>query len=443
MKGGIGYSTIAGATFIDLSAASGLPAKRSEKRIAPKEPKDLKVPTPWAPWGDNNLLPQEMAADIESCGVLSGVVDGKSRFGLGRGILPCYTQVKKDGTEEITDVVQDAEILDFLEANNDFEQCLAWFRDFNGMGNGLARYVLSRDRKKITTLMRHDVAEMRYAVMDNRAKINSVYLSANWEYVADAKSDYVINVPLLNPFNPSVDLKERSGGHEFALSFRYPSWNRRYYAMPLWYAAYKWVKIAQSVPDMKASMFENNLSVKYMVVIYDRYWTRAFPESWDEYTDEEKEDKQQELYDDIEKFLLGNKNAGKSIFTTGYIDKVTGKASQDIEIKPIDDPTKQGQLLPDAAAANAEISFAMLWNPAIFGGSQPSGPYTNSQGGSNVRESSLLQIMAAAFERSQVRRIFNIVKRYNGWDSKIQFMIPTSVLTTLDTGGSDKNVVEG
>lgn len=441
IRNGVGFSEISGARYIDLAAA-GKKSSVKTKKVVPIEPKDLNFNYPWAMWGDNNLLPKEMAQDIECCGVLSSVIDGKSRFGLGRGILPCYTQIKKDGTEEITDVVQDAEILDFLDANDDFTQCLGWFKDLNGIGNGLARFVLQKDRKKIATLLRDDVTEMRYEIMDNYARINNVYLSAWWEYVADKNSQYLITIPLLDKNNPFQDLKNRTSGYEFALSFRYPAWNRRYYSMPLWYSAYKWVKIAQGVPDMKAALFQNNMRIKYMVVIYERYWTTAYGDEWQDYTDKQQEQKRQELYDDIDKFLVGSENAYKSIFVNGYFDKITGKNTQDIEITPIEDNTKQGELLPDAAAANAEISFAMLWNPAIFGGTQPSGPYTNSQGGSNVRESSLLQVMVAGFERYQIRRIMNVVKKYNGWDPKIQFMIPTSVLTTLDTGGSSKNVTQ-
>lgn len=442
---GIGYSSKSGARYIDLSAASkpsaAKPAaNKGSKPVTPEQPLDLKFPFPWSVWGDNNLLPVDMANDIEACGVLSSVIDGKSRFGLGRGIIPCYTQILKDGTEEITDVVQDSEINDFLDENNTFYNCYGWFRDLNGFGNAAARYVLTKDRTKIATLLRDDITELRYELMDSTARINNIFLSAWWNYVADEQSRYVIKIPLLDPNNPSQDLIDRKSGYEFSITMRYPAWNRRYYSMPMWYAAYKWVKIAQGVPDMKAALFQNNMRIKYMVIIYERYWTSVYGDQWDNLTDAQQEEKRQQLYDDIDKFLVGSDNAYKSIFVNGYVDRVTGNTSQDIEIKPIEDTTKQGELLPDAAAANSEISFAMLWNPAIFGGSQPSGPYTNSQGGSNVRESYLLQVLAAGFERYCVRRILNVVKRYNKWDPKVQFIIPTTILTTLDTGGSSKNV---
>lgn len=440
----IGYSSRSGATYIDFSTSKGQAAVRAASDAAPlKEPKDATIQTSaWALWGNNNLLPKEMACDIEKTGVLTGVLDGKTRFALGRGIVPCYTQINKDGTEEITEVVDDPEINDFLMNNDLFTQSFGWFRDLYGMGNAVARFGLTRNREKIELLKRDDVTEMRYQVMDDRAHINNIYLCANWNGRTDVNEDLINTVPLLQYPNWLADLKARQSGTEFAVTFRYPNWQRRYYSMPLWYAAYKWVKIAQGVPDMKKALFENNMRIKYMVIIYERYWDDAFGEEWQDMTDEEREEKRTEVFDQIDEWLVGSDNAYKSIFVDGHYDPINKVANQNIEIKPIEDNTKPGELLPDAAAANSEIAFSMMVNPAIFGGSLPSGPYTNSQGGSNIREGALLQIMMAEFERHQLRRLMNVVKGYNKWDKKVQFMIPAYVLTTLDTGGSTKSVVQ-
>jgi len=88
----------------------------------------------------------------------------------------------------------------------------------------------------------------------------------------------------------------------------------------------------------------------------------------------------------------------------------------------------------------------MLFNLAIVGGNQASGLYESSQGGSNVRESILMQIIIRELERMYVRKVYNIIKRYNGWDVRhpgLEFVIPATVLTTLDTGGSSKPVMTG
>ena len=132
------------------------------------------------------------------------------------------------------------------------------------------------------------------------------------------------------------------------------------------------------------------------------------------------------------------------MYIPGTLDKVSGKGLQYIEIKPIDDTTKQGELLPDSAAANSEILFALMMNPALMGADTPGGPYSGGAGsGSNIREAALVQVMIQEFERQQISRILNIVKKVNGWPADIVWRFPGLVLTTLDTGKSTKEVQTG
>jgi hypothetical protein len=214
--------------------------------------------------------------------------------------------------------------------------------------------------------------------------------------------------------------------------------------MPTWYAAKKWVEIAKNVPTMKAQMFENNIRLKYIVTIYDSYWTRVFGDEWNSYDFKTKEEKRAETYDAIDKWLVGSTNAYKSVFVPGSYDPINWKAVPEIEIKPIEDSTKQGELLPDSAAANSEILFALMMNPALMGADTPGGPYSGGAGsGSNIREAALVQVMIQEFERQQLSRILNIVKKVNGWPKDIVWRFPGLVLTTLDTGKSTKEVTTG
>jgi hypothetical protein len=130
--------------------------------------------------------------------------------------------------------------------------------------------------------------------------------------------------------------------------------------------------------------------------------------------------------------------------------KVTGTAKDkrgaDIQFLPIEDTTKIGEYLPDSAAANSEIAFTMLWNNAMTGGNQKNGLYSENQGGSNVREASALQVIIHQVERWVVQDMFTVFKYFNGWAKKypgLDFIIPATILTTLDTGGSSKSVVPG
>lgn len=434
MRQGIGYSEATGTRYIDMASVDAVAPARPMKRTIPKA--ELQA-LPWSPWGKNNLLPQEMIADIESTGILNGIIDGKMRFSACNGVLPavCHYDIQGESViRKIDKIIDDPEIKNFMEDNDCFFQLSGWMKDQNGFGNGVARFMLNDKRDYIAAFQRDDVTETRFAKKESSGNISHLWYSGDWSKTRSETDEGVFKIPLLKPNNPLADLRakvEVGKDVEFAMTFKYPAWNKQYYSVPLWYAAYKWVKIAQGVPEMKAVLFENNMRVKYIVVIHESYWERNYQKEWKSWTAEQKQQAKEKLYDDIDKYLVGSKNAYKSIFTTAYRDR-NGNVVPEIEIKPVDDTTKDGELIPDSANANSEIAFAMLFNPNIIGASLPSGPYTNSSGGSSVQEAVLLQIIIHELERQNVARVFNLIKRFNKWDEKfpgLEFIIPTTSYT--------------
>jgi hypothetical protein len=447
MVRGIAYRAEGEVMFIDMAASPGTTAAR--KLTATPAQQTFNSYSPWSPWGTNNLFPQEMLADIESCGILNAIIDGKARFALCEGIVPAQVERDENGVKKVKKWINDKEINSFLRNNNHFFQCVGWFRDLFGMGNAAVQYMVNGERNKIIQFRRIDISEMRYQKEDpnNAGKIDNVYLCSQWDKVSSAKDNRVKAIMLLDPNSPVEDLRKKikSGIVETALTAKYPAWGKHYYSLPLWYAAYKWVKIAQGVPEMKAAMFENTMRLKYKVTIYPKYWGDAFPGQWDKFTDTEKEAKRNQLFDEIANFLVGTKNSGKSIFVDGQYDQISGKQYSNIDIEPIEDNTKQGEYLPDSAAANSEIAFAMLWNNALTGGNQASGLYEQSQGGSNVRESFLMQVLIHVFERELINYLLWPVAEFNGWTDKyenFEWVIPATILTTTDTGGSVKPTMQ-
>ena len=100
-----------GAAFISLS--SGNPEIKNPASSLPKE--DELSTTDWAIWGSDNLLPTRMLADIESCGVLASAIDGKARFGLGKGPKPFIIKGYKPDGEEILEPVMNTEVNEWME----------------------------------------------------------------------------------------------------------------------------------------------------------------------------------------------------------------------------------------------------------------------------------------------------------------------------------------
>lgn len=448
IRGGVGFSESSGAMYMDLGAMASRNSVAVRESIKSQVPENLQKIHPWSYWGSDNLLPQRMLADIENTHVLNAIIEGTSRFALCEGIQPAIVNVDaQTGVRRIEKYLDDEEIKDFLFLNQDFLHTYAWMKDQKAFSFGAARLLANRKGDKILQFQRDDLTELRFEKKDKKTtRIHKVYMSAAWDRVKSVNDERVRSIPLLHPGNPVIDLQERlaAGQREFSVVFRQPGWGKHYYPNPMWMAAYKWVKIAQGIPEMKAAIFENSMRPKYKVTIQEEYWENRFGEKWPSDPDEQ-EKLRQTVYDEIDNWLVGSRNSHKSIYVNGQRDG-NGNVYTDIDIEAIEDTTIQGELLPDSAAANSEISIAMLWNPAITGGNQKAGLYAGNEGGSNVRESSLDQVIRHGVERHHVQYLFNIIAWQNGWRKKhkgLEFIIPATVLTTTDTGASTKPITTG
>ena len=436
---GIGYSSKA--VFMSEGMYGGTDGK-SEAVTLPTQDDKL-TQGPWALWGKDNKLPLTYADHIENCGVLSAALDAKARIATGKGVQPFTIEnILPDGTEELK-WVNDAEINEWLEENQLFDTHLDFSFDKNGYGWRCGSYMLNVKRDKINRIHRKDVYECRLQKKSNAGIIKSIYMCADWanNSIGFNKNEH-IQLPALMEGFELHDLKGRSGGFEFAFIDRKRRNGRQYYPMPLWYAAQEWVKLARSVPGHKNTQFKRQIQLQYVVTISQKYWENLY-QNWGTMEIEKKMEIVNAKYDEIDSWLSGSGNAYKSLFCFSYVDPVTGKEVKDIQVEAIDDKVKDGKLLPDSAAANSEILFALMVNPALMGAGQPGGPYSSNAGGSNVRESYLVQMMLLEEERKMNLTHLNTVKRYNGWDKRFNkplvFRIQSGLLTTLDTGKSTKN----
>lgn len=441
---GIGYSTKA----IIRSEVNPMEIGIKEK-VAGQSKEDQDSQSEWALWGSDNLLPVQMADNIENCGVLSAALDAKARIAAGKGIQPFFLEnVGDDGKEELK-WVNDAEILDWLEENSVFDLGLDFSYDRSGYGWRTGSFMLNRTKDKIARVFRKDVYECRLQKKNDKGIIENLIMCGDWPQYNSTALDtkHHIKVPALLEGFELADLNLRAASSsysnlEFAFIDRRLRNGRQYYPLPLWYAARKWVEVARAIPSQKTAMFKNQITLKYLVTISEKYWNKTFP-GFASFDIEKKKQIVDETYANIDDCLSGNDNAYKSIFASTSFDPISGKEIPDVQIENIDDKVKDGKMLPESAAANSEILFALMINPSLMGAGAPGGPYANNAGGSNVRENYLIQMMIMEEERKMNSSYMNVVKHFNGWskkyaDKRLVFRYQSSLLTTLDTGKSTK-----
>ena len=401
---------------------------------------------PWVNWGYDNRKPEKLVEKIGKSGVLSAAIGAKARIAIGKGICPVIITGRNSKTgEEEMEWIYDAEIEDWLELNNDYFNSLRSIRDCIGYGWTHARITMGNGHQNIAAYKTDDVVKCRLGVMNPASgEIEQTFYSPVWRNV-NGKGD-TINykaIQMLRENGELLDLQARvKGGSkvtEFSIISRGDLDGRSYYPNPIWHSVIDWVELVIKVPEMKMAMFNNQMSIKYMITISTRYFEKA-DIKWNSYTAAEKQAKFADKVTEINKHLTGNDKAYKSIAVSSYMDP-TGKEIKDISIEVLDDKVKDGKLLPESSAGDKQILFSLMMNPTIMGANTFGGGDGGAGSGSDIREAYLVQIMLMEAERRMNSKVFNLIKRFNGWQDKykgknLQFRYPNLILTTLDTGGS-------
>jgi hypothetical protein len=451
-KNGIGFGSASGSMFL-LQQGTAAPTRQvhapkpvdDTAEVKPTSPLEVATGNPWSPWGVQNNLPETYLKYIDNCTVLTSGIEARSRLAIGKGLTP-YLVMNKDpktGEEELK-YCNDMEILDFLEENDDYTYALGNTRDSLGFAWDATRLLFNRGGTKITRFERIDIATLRLGKANGGGIITDVYES--WDWAAGRSYDAAIHkkIPLLRPGREWEDIQQRTNrALEYCLINRNLANNRFYYPLPLWWAAKIWVEIAMEIPVYRQAAYKNQMSIKYVVHISKRYWENNVP-GYNTMRPEEQAAARQKVLNDIDTYLVGSPHAHKSILATVEIDPQTGKEVKDIYVEVLDDKMKDGRGLPDSSAAEKHISFALLMNPAITGNNLLSDGASGGAGsGSDIREATLVQLMMNEFERRKAARVFNVIKKVNGWqdrypNNQLVFRYPTAILTTLDTGKSTK-----
>ena len=456
IKDGIGYHIGAQAAFFtDGKALTATPPASIYSSSAP-----------WAYWGCNNAEPQEIADDIQNTPVLSAAVKATARLAVGKGLdVFLLTNKKADGTEEL-EWIDDTEVNDWLEDNQHFLYSYNNIRNQVGYGWSATQFVLNKALNKINRIKATDIATARLETMDKQGFIPNMYLCGDWQAAPSGYDpEKMKKIPLLRETYELQDLQD-SKLAEFGILHRLLENGKLYYPTPAHRSAKSWVKISRSIPTIKNAINVNQMLIKYLIHIAPTYWERVNPE-WKSptYTAQQKLAFMAHKYDEISSFLTGEQNAGKTIISGKYMDPFTKQMINDIDIEVIDDKLKDGKMLPDSAAADKQILFSMMFNPAIWGGNLLSDGASGGAGsGSDIREATLVLMMLLHPERMSNLRTLDIVKRFNGWSKRLEvkreifavssngsntaalskkiltprlvFRYSSSILTTLDTGKS-------
>ena len=177
--------------------------------------------------------------------------------------------------------------------------------------------------------------------------------------------------------------------------------------------------------------------LRYHVQISDSFWEKLYKSEG--ITDvKKKNERKVTFFNQLNEFLSGEENAGKSFISHFKYDTVKGFEMNDIIIKPLEKFLKGGEYIEDSEEASNMICYAMGVHPSLQGAAPGKNKSIN---GTEARELFIIKQALAKPVRDMLLLPLYVVKAINGWDADIHFVIPNIMLTTLDKNtGAEKSI---
>lgn len=387
-----------------------------------------------ASWGDDNLYPQNFLKKFNKTDAAVGGFEVLSTAHYGNG-FKIFKQLESGDNIVLKEQLLKnyPEIQEFFKLVKFGKMMTGLIMDYEMWRLGFPEYLLSPDGNKIISIKRHPAAWCRFAMPKNGI-VTKVHINSDWE---TNNKDLTAKVDLI-PYDlaSAAEIKEYAKEKRlksFILPIRPMMMVEKLYPVVGFHSAFnnKWVDTVLSVPEFKQMMFENQLNFKFLVYVSDEFMVRKYgQEDWMDFTAAEKEAKRQELVNQIDGVFRGNQGSGRSL-TSPYFRDQNGNMIKGIEVVPVDDKIKDGNFLPDAAAGNSQILFAMGVDPSLIGAGIPGGKNLSGSG-SDKREAYTVLCSKMPFKRTSTVEVFDTVRDYNEWDPDLIGNFPNQNLTTLD-----------
>ena len=425
------------------------------------------------PWGADNKLPQVIMEKVYKSPILTSGMLFNIEMGYGDGILPCFIDYDEKGNKIIlpfkllgaklkADIANAQgseqaplkkrlrlwettmeEVNTFMEDNDIDGWLLEAVTDLNWFYNVFPELVSnldSGDKRKIVSLVHREAVFSRWEEMDPKTGIiEKHYYSTKWTEVQDLNKENIFVTPVLNYRSPLQDLKKRfvdasekkvdERENRWIVPINFPTPGRTYYQKPYWYSLIEsgWYDFAIAIPEAKKYIMTNKMLIQYHIELSEEYFPMIFKAEgiMDDKTKQKARVKKE--FDDINSFLSGQKNNGKSVIS--YTRYVNGTPLPTMKISSVDSPIKGGEYIDDSEEVSNILSYGIGVHPSIIGSSPGKNGSIN---GTEARELFIIKQALTKPIRDRLLRPLYIIKAINNWDPELKWVIPNVTLTTLD-----------
>ena len=389
----------------------------------------------YVPWGGDNQLPYHVQTLIGRNMVTSQC----QQF----NILTCYGQGLQFVDRGTGRRSVDQDVRKFCLRNALHLQFWEQATDMKFFFFSVLTVTLSRDATKIVQLRHQDACHCRFSPRDRKLGRSPYVIVANWRNGLPERARVF---PLLDEVDPMGDLMVRLGrepdpetgltkaatsDRSFAIVCRVPTVGRQIYPVPYYFSIFldAWYDIYRLIGTGKRFMIKNTAAPRIQVEIHKNYWNNVCNEEGITDPEQRKERIRRERRN-ITDFCTKPENAGKA-WITSYDTVIDGKETRMVRIYTLGADRKEGgDWSGDLQEASNALCFSLGVHPNMVGATPGKSQMNNS--GSDKRELFNLKQCLEKPWHDVMEVPYHVMMHFNGWDEKLDIVVPMIEMTTLD-----------
>lgn len=378
-------------------------------------------------WGRNNRQPFEREELIKDNNIVGELLGTKRDIILGSGLQPY--RLRHEAGKKIIDLIDTPpEIEDFhaqvgiddylLNAANNLVKHSGIFTEFI-RGSG--------DNDKIASMKVQECRHIRCEEQDEEGKVNNFYWCGNWGgSIKDNKQRWPVKkIPAY--------AGEAAAQKKFMTYVGDSMLTDEYYFMPSWWGGKNWVSLANIIPVYHISNLGHGYNIRYHVEIPKDYFsdnsTAAQTQDGREKAKKAKDQARKEFIDNLNKFLMGVTNVGRTVVTEYEINRAAAKDFPGIKIKPIESNLQDEALLKLFEKSNEANISGQGIHPTLAA-IQTQGKLSS---GSEIRNALIMYTaIKTPTPRKLLLKAIDLMHRINGFDKSIRWMFRDIEITKLD-----------
>lgn len=390
-------------------------------------------------WGKDNDLPQQREFLVASNNIVPSLIERKRNILVGSDLYAYRIRYEQQADGSVKKVQEEVQIPPAVQAWLDGE---GWGYDSNfyQVLNDAAgevvkhsliipEFIRTRDMTRISSLSIKECKYMRAGKKDANGRVQTWFWSGHWNTKAKANTlEIKKTVPL--PVYTGEDRPQP----KFIKPIGDYMLNDGYYPIPVWWGGWEWIELANCIPEFHRNNLQNGYNIRWHIQIPVDYfldyeaWQSATTESEKAKVLSDQNAREQAFIDDVNAFLAGLVNSGRTLVTKYELDKSLGREYPGIKITPLNYDMKDEALLKLFERSNTANTSAQGIHPSLAG-IETQGKLSS---GTEIRNAFLMWLI---INSPQPRRMMldslKLVKKINGWPADIHYAIRDYELTAL------------